>query len=351
MHVYIAFDMGMVCSMIVQCFGISWKLSLYAYALCLLPLFGFLLFYRYRSIEQIIKMLAGNREAVLFRYTSRGRRIIKIGFLCVGTLFLGIALLQPHWDRDTQAVEQYGRDVFIALDISRSMLAQDVMPSRLEAAKAIIKRLISQLSCERVGLVLFSGSAFIQCPLTEDYGAFNAFLDHADAETISSGSTSLESALKQVLDAYERMPAKKHKIVVILTDGEDFSHNLTAIQARARDMGLTIFAVGIGTAQGAPIPLYDAQGAQIGHQKDSQGNVVVSRHDEKLLRDLVVQSGGYYIDAMRNGNTDDVRSIVDRIVSVAKEKLESHKTWTELKAQYPYFLAVSFACFASEWLL
>ena len=331
-------------------FGASWSFSVYAYALLLLPVCAFLLLYRYRHIQRFIVTLAGNRETVLFTHTSKKRRITKLILLFLGTLFLSIMLLQPRWDREMHAVDQYGRDLFIALDVSRSMLAQDIEPSRLECAKIIIKDLLSQLACERVGLVLFAGSAFVQCPLTEDYGAFNAFLEHVDTETISSGSTSVESALQQVLDVYERMPAKKHKIVVLLTDGEDFSYNLTALQERARSMGLTIFAIGIGTVVGAPIPLYDNQGLKIGHQKDAQGNVVISRYNETLLRDMVTHGGGHYAGVSADGSVD-VRGIVDRIIKVEKEKLDCNKTWTELKVQYPYFAAISLLCFALEWIL
>jgi Ca-activated chloride channel homolog len=335
--------------MMMHVVGITWHITTYVWATLLIPVFGFVLIYRHICIAKMVHALAGTRASILFLHTSRMRRVIKAGIFFLGVLFLGLTLLQPHWDKDAHVADQYGRDVFIALDISRSMLAQDVEPSRLERAKVVIKHLVSQLSCERLGLVLFAGSAFIQCPLTEDHGAFNLFLDHVDVETISSGSTSLDAAFDQIIKVYERMPTKKSKLVVLVTDGEDFSPHVAALHDRIKETGLAVFAIGVGTEQGAPIPLYDEHGVQTGHQKDAQGNVVISRHNEQLLRDLVTQSGGEYVGAVHD--TVGMQSIVDRIMAIEKELLESSRTWMELKTQYPYFVAVSFVCFVLEWLL
>ncbi|HEV2916327.1 MAG TPA: VWA domain-containing protein [Candidatus Babeliales bacterium] len=335
--------------MTITFWGITWSITYYAWmSLLALGIIG-LIIYRHQHIENLIYSLVGNRATILLQHTSFTRRIIKSVLLGIGVLFLGITLWQPHWDKDIQEAEEYSRDLYIVLDISRSMLAQDVQPNRLELAKILIKKLVSKLSCQRVGLIVFSGSAFVQCPLTQDHGAFNVFLDHVDVETIASGTTSLEGALNQVINTYNRMPTKKHKLVVLVTDGEDFSDNMTAMQERIAESGLTICAIGIGTPEGAPVPLYDEYGNHIGHLKDTHDNVVISCHNAALLQDLVCKTGGQYCGALHDQSGID--TMVNYIMHIEKELLESNKTWIELKAQYPYFVMVSFICFLIEWLL
>jgi len=243
---------------------------------------------------------------------------------------------------------QEGRDLYIALDISRSMLATDSSPNRLICAKEKIKRLIKKLSCERVGLILFSGSAFVQCPLTSDYAAFHLYLDAVDAELISSGTTALDQAIRQALTSFVSIPERKSKLLVLFTDGEDFSHNLNDIKQEATDSHLSIFTIGVGTPEGAPVPLFDHHGNIIGHQKDAKGGVVISRLNEGILRTLSQDAGGSYIRA--TDNDDDVTAFVSAVNAFEKEELAEQK-FSRYEDQYHYFLLVSFICFALEWLL
>ena len=327
---------------------ITWRIGVYAYAWVLMIPFCALVFYQLHIKNKTIHMLAGNREHLLFLHTSLWRRRVKAALFLMGVFFLCVSLLRPGWGKKEETVQQEGRDVFIALDISRSMLAQDMEPNRLECAKKCIKTILPLLSCERVGLIIFSGSACIQCPLTEDYSAFTMFLDHVDVETISSGTTALDRALTEALDAFARMPDKKNKLLVLLTDGEDFSYNLDSVRERAQDEGLQIFAIGIGSTQGAPIPLYNDKDVQIGHQRDAQGNVVLSRLNEEVLKNLVDQIGGHYINVQ--DDKKGLQTLVSHIQQYDKEAFEE-KTWNHIKEQYPYFLACSFICFALEWIL
>src|SRR5579872_3626291 len=212
-----------------------------------------LLWYRYEKQRKIRTILVGNYPQLL-RNVNGQKQFIKSCLITVGFLFLCIALLRPQWSKSEETVAQSGRDVYIALDISRSMLASDSKPNRLICAKEKIKRLLKKLSCERVGLILFSGSAFVQCPLTADYAAFYLYLDAVDAELISSGTTALDQAIRQALSSFEATPGRKNKLLVLFTDGEDFSHNLHDIKQEAAQAGLSIFTIGVGTPEGAPVP-------------------------------------------------------------------------------------------------
>ncbi len=279
---------------------------------------------------------------------SPTKKIIKALLLSLGIIFLSIALLRPQWNKKEETVAQEGRDLFIALDVSRSMLAKDCLPSRLTCAKEKIKELVRRLSAERVGLVLFSGSAFIQCPLTSDYKAFLMFLDQVDVETISSGTTAFDQAIKKVLEAFAPAQERKNKLVVLFTDGEDFSSNLSHVKKQVQQEGLHIFTFGVGTSSGAPIPIFDEYGNQKGHQLDKKGAIVISRLNEGILHTLAHDSGGSYI-AMTKDDAD-LKKLVHQVQQFEKEKIED-KHFSKLEEQYPYFLLISFICIALEWLL
>ncbi|MEX0940444.1 MAG: VWA domain-containing protein [Candidatus Babeliales bacterium] len=328
-------------------FGITWQAVQYLKWIFLLIPFVVLIFWQYHNRSQIISKLIGNQHTLLLNY-SKTKQIIKMFLLILGVVFIFLALLQPAWGKKEQLIEQEGRDLLIALDVSRSMLAEDRLPNRLSFAKEKIKQLVNQLNAERIGLILFSGSTIVQCPLTTDYGAFFLFLDQLDAQTISSGTTSLDQAIKQALTIFEGMPTKKHKLVVVLTDGEDFSSNLADIRSRALQEGLTIFTIGLGTLEGAPIPVLNEQGEQIGHQKDEKGNIVISRLNEGILRSLAHESGGIYLRATDTGN--DIKTLLERVREFEKEKFEE-KHVNNLIERYPYFVVLAFLCFALEWLL
>jgi Ca-activated chloride channel family protein len=306
-----------------------------------------LLCYRYKKQRRIQNFLVGKHIQFL-RNVSPPKQLFKCLLMATGFLFLCIALLRPQWSKTEETVTQTGRDVYIALDISRSMLAADCKPNRLVCAKEKIKQLLKKLSCERVGLILFSGSAFVQCPLTSDYAAFDLYLDAVDAELISSGTTALDQAIRQALTSFSAIPERKSKLLVLFTDGEDFSHNLNDIKQESVDAQLSIFTVGIGTVDGAPVPLLDEHGTLVGHQKNSQGGVVISRLNEGILRALSHDAGGSYIHV--TDNDDDITALVRSVNSFDKEDLGERKV-SRHEDQYHYFLLVSFICFALEWLL
>lgn len=309
----------------------------------------FLVIYRYIKQRKISELLAGvgSKNGLLVN-NSLFRQKIRAILLTVAILFLAIALLRPQWNEVDQAVNQQGRDLYIALDISRSMLAVDCKPNRLAYAKQKIKSLVAKLSCERVGLIVFSGASFVQCPLTTDYSAFYLYLDSVDVEMISSGTTSLSSAITMALDSFESSSSRKNKLLVLFTDGEDFSQDLAQVKEEVVKNNLSIFTVGVGTTQGAPVPTFDMHGSMIGHQKDAHGTVVISRLNEALLQGLSSQAGGKYIKSV---DTDD--DIKELIVCVEKKEKESFQSRTISlhEDQYHYCIVISFICFLCEWLL
>ena len=309
-----------------------------------------ILFYSTRRLlRSVRKLVAPQWEPVFLTGFSSVRAKLKAVLLAIGFLGLFFSLLQPQWGKKEHKVEQEGRELLVALDISRSMLASDVKPNRLEFAKSKIKKLVKLLGAERVGLLVFSGDALVQCPLTRDTSAFNLFLDTIDAETISSATTSIAQAISKALSTFASLPTRKNKILVIFTDGEDFSTGLTAIKEDAKKAGLHIFTYGVGTEEGAPVPLVSEQGGGAsGYQKDEQGKVVFSRLNRGILQALSRESGGKYIDPTQDAH--DIQSLVVQVEAYEKEKFEDKDIELE-EERYPYFVAVSLLCFLVEWLL
>jgi Ca-activated chloride channel family protein len=260
---------------------------------------------------------------MVLRSSSLTRQIIKLILLSIGLIFLFLALLHPRWNKREENVAQEGRDLFIALDVSRSMLAQDFKPNRLEFAKNKIKELVRQLSCERVGLILFSGATVMQCPLTSDHAAFALFLDSVDVETISSGTTALDKAIKRAIESFKKMPERKHKILIMFTDGEDFSHNLSGVKRDALQANMSIFTLGVGTTEGEPVPVVDAQGNKKEYLRDEKGSVVISRLNEEVLRKLAEESGGNYMPSTHD--KADINALVKLVQQFEKEKIKKKK--------------------------
>lgn len=322
------------------------------YALYLAPVVVLLVLLLVKHLfwqKKIALYLASPHHAYrLLSYFSLGRRTIQVFLIVVSLVSIVLAIARPMWDMHHEKIEQEGRDVLIALDISRSMLAQDVKPNRLELAKNKIKKLITTLNSERVGLLVFSGAPFVQCPITSDIGACLTFLDAVNVETISSGTTALDQAINKALDTFSNMPTKKNKLLVIFTDGEDFSSNLENVRQRAQQMGLKIFTVGTGSVEGAPIPLVDEEGKIVGHQQDEHGNIVISRLNEKVLSSLAHTSGARYVRATEDDS--DIEHIARTVKQFEKEKFDD-KQVNKLQERYYYFALVSLLCLVLEWIL
>jgi len=330
-------------------FGITFAAAKNLLFFPLLVLAVLLLLWRYAKIKKAAQSLACfSRVKDLFKSFSYSRLALKIIFSALGLLSLFLGLLRPQWNKREEIISQEGRDLFIAVDVSRSMLAEDCKPNRLEFAKQKIKKLISMLKTERVGLIIFSGSAVLQCPLTADYSAFFMFLDQLDVETISSGTTALDKPIQKVLDSLKEMASKKTKLLAIFTDGEDFSSNLARIRQEAAEQGLKIFTMGLGTIEGAPVPMINRQGQREGHIKDSRGQIVISRLNEGILSALAQDTGGVYFRM-----TDDdasLKQLVKTVEKFEKDKFEDKKLPT-LEEQYNYFVLFGLICFVVEWLL
>jgi len=224
---------------------------------------------------------------------SATRQKIRIGLLIASIMLLGVALARPQWGFDWEEAKQRGLDVVVAIDTSKSMLAEDVAPNRLARAKLAALDLKKLAKTDRVGLVAFAGSAFLQCPLSFDDEAFRQSVNALDVNIIPQGGTAVAEAIQTAQAAFKEK-SDNYKVLVLFTDGEDHDgHALESARSAARE-GMRIFTVGIGSANGEMLRITDARGRS-DWIKDEQGHAVKSHLNDKLLRDIAQATGGFYM--------------------------------------------------------
>ena len=250
--------------------------------------------FRHRA-RGLARFAAPELLPVLTGAVHHRRRIAKAVLVTLGLGSLWLALVGPQWGFRWEALRRRGVDLVIGLDVSKSMLAEDVKPNRLERAKLAIRELLPELRGDRIGLIAFAGTSFAQCPLTVDYGAFALTLEEVTADTIPRGGTALGEAIRSGLTLLQSS-AESSRALVLITDGEDHTGEAMRAAEEAAKRGVRIFCVGIGTAEGELIPVTDAQG-QHGFLKDREGRTVKSRLDEALLQRIALATGGSYVHA------------------------------------------------------
>jgi Ca-activated chloride channel homolog len=271
-------------------------------------------------------------------YISFARQRTKAVLVLVGLAFVCVALARLQFGTHLEKLKREGIDVIVAVDLSNSMLARDMKPNRLEKAKQELRSIIDRLQGDRIGLVAFAGEAFIQCPLTMDYAAARLLLSIMDQNTVSVQGTSLSSAIESARQAFAQQE-KKHKVLVLLTDGEDHEGNAIEAAKEARQDGVRIYTVGIGNPVGDPIPVMDRQGNQVGFKKDRNGEVIVSKLDEVTLEKIALETGGKYYSA--TSGELELDKIFDEISSMEKKELEGTLvTRYDDRYQWPLLMAI-----------
>jgi Ca-activated chloride channel family protein len=276
---------------------------------------------------------------------GRHQRVKALLQVLAAALF-ALALAGPRWGQSFQEVRRRGVDVIVAVDVSACMLAEDVPPNRLTQAKRELGLLINGLEGDRAGLVAFAGKAFLQCPLTLDYGAVRTLLDLVGPELIPAPGTSVGAAIEAACDAFERNE-REHKALVILTDGEDHSGRLPGAVKRAQAEGVRIFAIGFGSPQGEIIPVRDDQGNLVEYKKDKQGQTVVSKLNEQDLLRMASATGGRYYRASQ-GEVEVERILAD-IRGMDKKNLDS-RVYGQFEDRYRWPLAALLFLLLLEFL-
>ena len=296
--------------------------------LWLLPLIaaGLHLFYQYRR-----KMMSRFVQEHLIDDLAQGFSLkthrLKAVFLMAAFVLMVAALSRPQWGYHIRPVKRHGLDIMVVIDVSKSMLTQDVLPSRLERTKLAVKDLVMKLDgSDHIGLIAFAGDAMVMCPLTYDYNGFLLSLDDLSVNSIPRPGTNISQAIEESVKAYQGM-ADSDKAVVLVTDGEDQEGNAVDAARKAREKGVRIFTVGVGTSQGDLIQVTNADG-QTAFLKDANGNVVKSRLNENLLAQIAYITNAAYVRSA--GATFGLDYLYDRQLS----KLKKHDAQEKMAKQY-----------------
>ncbi|RMH71219.1 MAG: VWA domain-containing protein [Gemmatimonadetes bacterium] len=320
----------------------------YLYLLFLIPVITLFYWVEFRNKHKILSRF-GNIELLrkLTRTVDVGKQKWKAFLLIFALFLLIIAVARPQIGTSLELAKQEGIDILIAIDTSTSMLAEDFKPNRLIAAKLAVSDLINRLSGDRVGLVAFAGTGFVQCPLTSDYSAARMFLDtQITPDAIPQPGTAIGEAIRLATKSFVAR-SSKNRVLILLTDGEDDNSKPIEAAKAAKKEGIRIYTIGIGSISGEPIPNF-VNGRRVGFKKDRQGNVVLSRLDEATLREIATITGGKYYRATIGGSELD--AIFEDISQIEKSEYES-RFFIDYEERFQYVLGVALLILMAELLI
>lgn len=319
----------------------------FLYALILIPvMIAVYLFILYLQKKSLQRFADHEFMKVLMPLKSIGRPWIKfiLLLLAFSTLIFGLANLQSG--ARMEEVKREGIDIFIAIDVSNSMMAEDIAPNRLERSKQAITRLLDKMEGDRIGIIVFAGKAYIQLPITTDYAAARLFLSTINTEIVPSQGTAIGDAIEIAMKSFDQND--RNKAIVIISDGEDHEENASDLAAEAAKAGINVFTIGMGLAEGAPIPMYNEYGKKTGFRKDRQGNTVVTRLNESMLQKIAQAGNGSYVRA--NNTRSGLETIFNEINKLEKSEIDS-KIFTDYENRFQWFIGLTIIFLLAELLI
>ncbi len=260
---------------------------------------------------------------------------MKIILLCLAITSFVIALVNPQFGTKMETVKREGVDVVFAVDVSKSMLAEDIAPNRLEKSKQLVTQIINNLASDRVGIIAYAGSAFPQLPITTDYAAAKMFLQNMNTDMLSSQGTAIREAI-ELAKTYFNDEEQTNRVLFLISDGEDHEGDIEEIAAEAAREGIRIVTIGVGTAKGGPIPV-KRNGVIQNYKKDNQGETVITRLNEETLKEIASEANGRYIDGRVTSKV--VEEVTEILQNMDKKEFESQQI-AEYKSQFQWFLAL-----------
>jgi Ca-activated chloride channel family protein len=318
----------------------------YLYALALLPVF-WLVYVLVRSWRRRTIRRFGDPQLVeqLMEEISRSRPGVKLFFFSLSWLFLVAGLARPQLGAKLETVKKKGVEVIVALDVSNSMLAEDIQPSRLERAKKAIAKMVDRMENDRMGLIVFAGDAYVQIPLTSDYQAVKMFLPTIGPSTVPKQGTAIATAIEMAARSFSPR-AEKSKALIIITDGENHDADPVEAARKAHEQGVTIHTIGIGKPSGAPIPI--TVNGQRTFLRDRNGHTVITRLDEPLLQQIAMAGGGIYVRAT-NASMGLTR-IYNKIKGMDQKEMKE-KNYSEYNDLFQYVIGLALFFLIIEWMI
>ena len=309
----------------------------YVYALGLIPLFIIIYWmvniWRKRALKTYGEISVIQQ---LFPDVSKSKRVWKFILFSIAFALIIIGIVNPQVGTKLEEIKRKGADLMICLDVSNSMKAEDLQPNRLEKAKQAITKLLDKLEGDRIGIVVFAGQAYVQLPITTDYSAAKLFLESINTDLIPTQGTDIGAAINLSMESFGKDEGK-NKAIVIITDGED--HEAAAVKAAeaAAEKGIAIHTIGMGSAEGAPIPIYRGT-VREGFKKDKEGNTIVTKLNEQNLQEIASAANGIYV---RASNSDaGLNNVLDAINKLEKKQFDS-KMYSDYEDRFQWFISAS----------
>lgn len=316
------------------------------YLLGLVPVFVVLFIVSHRRKSKLLQQFGESRLVNdLIPEVSHGRAIRKFIIVMLALVFFVFALAGPQYGIKLQEAKRKGSEIIIALDVSNSMLAEDILPCRLDRAKQAVARLVDKLRSDRIGLIVFAGEAYTQLPITSDYVSAKMFLSNINPDLVPTQGTAIGAAIELATKSFSDSQ-DCDKSIIVISDGENHEDNPVSAASDAAKKGITVHVVGVGLPNGAPIPI--KENGQKAYLKDNKGEVVISKMDPKMLGEIADAGSGEFVSATTADlGLDD---ILDKIYKMKKGEYKS-KVFTDYEDQYQWPLAAAFLLLLIEFIL
>ncbi len=302
----------------------------------LVLLFGIFMHLKKKRMNTFAEMPLMEQLAPLY---SRSKLILKFTLLMCALALLIVCLANPQLGSKVEKVQRKGVDLMLCLDISNSMNAEDIQPSRLKRAKQAINQLLSKLKGDRIGIVVFAGTAYTQLPLTSDYGAAKMFVDVISTNDMQAQGTAIGAAIEMATSAFEEdenQGREKNKAIIVISDGENHEDNAVDAAKTAKNLGIMVNTIGMGLPEGAPIPQFN-ENRMVGYKQDRQGQMVLTKLNEQMLSEVAEAGGGYYVGA--NNASVGVETLFSKIEQLDKKTFDT-RNFSDYETRFQYVLAV-----------
>jgi len=318
----------------------------YLWGLLIIPLLTLFFIWSRIARRRALKKF-GQQEILqhLMPYSSKGRPVLKFVILMLALAFIIGGTARPQFGSKLKTVKREGIELMIALDVSNSMMAEDIQPNRLERAKRAISRLIDRLKDDKIGLIVFAGDAYTQLPITSDYNSAKLFLNSVNTQIVPKQGTAIGAAIDLARKSFTPN-GEANKAIVIITDGENHEDDAIASAKAAVDEGIVVHTIGMGLPSGSPIPVL--KNGQTDYLKDRDGKVVVTKLNEQMLEQISAAGQGIYVRA--NNAQIGLNALFDEMNKMEKQEMET-RTYSEYDDQFQYFFAIGLFLLLLEFVI
>lgn len=321
--------------------------SIFLVFLIIIPIIIILMYFSSKKRKKLLlNFFSLKMQKKLLLNISHISRSFKNVLLIIILVFLIFAAARPQWGKKLQILEEKGLDIIVAIDVSKSMLVEDISPNRIQRAKNAFITFLHQLTGDRVGLILFAGDSFIQCPLTSDYSALEMFASMIDVGIIPQEGTDIGSAIEKSIPLFSK--ETQNKVIVLITDGESLQGNFRTKIRNVKENNIIIYSIGVGTQKGAPIPIQKGSSTEKVYLKDKNGNIVLSKLDISNLSMIAQGTGGLFFQV--SAGQGEIKEILADINKLEKEKIATRR-FSQYKEQYHYFVLIALMLLVVEFFI